>query len=384
MDSSATPASVTDPVVPSRGLRIARTLTLAGAVLCPLAGCFSFGLFLLAMPVGFVLVLTGVVLDAVIAARTPEARLFPFGPAWISPLATLFLGGTAHVGALYGAGLIGSLLGNGFSRGRQLRERGVTKLPPVLPGAAWTVGGNSGRGARARRDVGRVDAAALEAIPVAVRGPLAARFRENGRTEHASVGAFARLSLDLMTLGAPPTLLADASRDALDEIYHAELCFGLARALDGTPQSPGPLTAPTSELVGRPRHEALATLAVDSLFDGALHEGLSARVLAVLAKRCEVPAIATILATLAADEGRHAAHAWDVLDYCVAEGGPFVEAAVDAAVRNLPETFTSDLPEEARSGAWERWGIHGAALETEMYAATIAALRARVRKPVHE
>ncbi len=378
MDAPATPPAVTVPSAPPPALRIARTLSLAGAVLCPLAGCFSFGLLLLAMPVGFVLLLVGVILDAVIAARTPEARLFRFGPVWISPLATLFLGGTAHVGALYGAGLIGSLLGNGFSRGRQLRERGVTKLPPVLPGAAWTVPPPS-RSARPRHDAGRLDAAALDGIPVALRGPLAARFRENGRTEHASVGAFARLSLDLMTLGAPPKLLADASRDALDEIHHAELCFGLARALDGTPQSPGPLTAPTSELVGRPRHEALATLAVDSLFDGALHEGLSARVLAVLAKRCEVPAIATILATLAADEGRHAAHAWDVLDYCVAEGGPFVEAAVDAAVRNLPETFTSDLPEEARSGAWERWGIHGAALETEMYAATIAALRARVR-----
>lgn len=376
MDAPATPPAVTEPSAPSPALRIARTLTLAGAVLCPLAGCFSFGLLLLAMPVGFVLLLVGVILDAVIAARTPEARLFRFGPVWISPLATLFLGGTAHVGALYGAGLIGSLLGNGFSRGRQLRERGVTKLPPVLPGAAWTVPTPS-RSPR-RQDAGCVDAAALDGIPVAFRGPLAARFRENGRTEHASVGAFARLSLDLMTLGAPPKLLADASRDALDEIHHAELCFGLARALDGTPQSPGPLTAPTSELVGRPRHEALATLAVDSLFDGALHEGLSARVLAVLAKRCEVPAIATILATLAAEEGRHAAHAWDVLDYCVAEGGPFVEAAVDAAVRNLPETFSSDLPEEARSGAWERWGIHGAALEEEMYAATIAPLRARV------
>jgi hypothetical protein len=147
MESSVTPAPATDPVVPARGLRIARTLTLAGAVLCPVAGCFSFGLLLLAMPVGFVLLLTGVILDAVIAARTPEARLFRLGPMWISPLATLFLGGTAHVGALYGAGLIGSLLGNGFNRGRQLRERGVTKLPPVVPGPAWTVGTPS-RGAR--------------------------------------------------------------------------------------------------------------------------------------------------------------------------------------------------------------------------------------------
>jgi hypothetical protein len=38
------------------------------------------------------------------------------------------------------------------------------------------------------------------------------------------------------------------------------------------------------------------------------------------------------------------------------------------------------LPTLAKGGDWERWGIHGTALETECYAATLAHLRARLSR----
>jgi len=144
----------------------------------------------------------------------------------------------------------------GFSRGRQLRRRGTVLLPALRENAEWT-----------DREI-TLDASEAPA-------GLAERWRENGKTEHASVAAFARLTLDLMALGAPPTLVAAANQDSLDEIRHAELCFSLATALDGTRWSPAPFPeAGRVPALPRSRPLALARLAVTSLVDGALHEGV--------------------------------------------------------------------------------------------------------------
>jgi hypothetical protein len=256
-----------------------------------------------------------------------------------------------------------------FTRGRQIRSAGKILLPPVEHGDAWTGTGLSFSG-----PVGVIDAADAD-----TRRALAAQWRENGRTEHASVAAFARLTLDLMALGAPPDLVADANRDALDEIRHTELCFGLARALDGQSESPGAFPeAARARMLSRSRTLALAQLAVDSLVDGALHEGVSARIIAKLARRCEAPGIQAILKEIAADEGRHARHGWDVVRWCLAEGGESVAHALEGALRALPKTMSSPMPDEARDGRWERWGIMGEVLEAEEHAATRADLERRV------
>ena len=255
----------------------------------------------------------------------------------------------------------------GFSRGRQLRRLGRVILPRLRPETAWT-----------NATVG------LDKSAEVPKG-VAEQWRENGRTEHASVAAFARLTLDLMALGAPPTLIAAANQDALDEIRHAELCFSLARALDG--KSIGPAPFPQAQRVGtlpRSRPLALAKLAVDSLVDGALHEGVSARIIAKLSSRSEVPAIRGMLKEIAADEGRHAAHGWTVVRWCLDEGGGAVAAALMGALRALPPQMQSELPVEASSGAWERWGIHGHALESKEYAEARAHLIERVHVMVSE
>jgi hypothetical protein len=252
-----------------------------------------------------------------------------------------------------------------FTRGRQLRRLGRVLLPRVEAGDGWTT---------VRLAV---------AVDAPVRRALAAQWRENGRTEHASVAAFARLTLDLMALGAPPALVAAANRDALDEIRHAELCFSLARALDG--EDAGPAAFPEAQrarTLPANRTLALAALAVDSLVDGALHEGVSARVIARLAKRCEEPQIRAVLKEIAADEGRHAAHGWDVVAWCLAEGGAPVAAALRGALPALPHTMRTPLPAAAEKGGWERFGIHGRALEAEELSRTRADLVRRVERMV--
>ncbi len=246
-----------------------------------------------------------------------------------------------------------------FRRGRQLRRFGRVLLPRVDPGGGWSE-------------------LRFESIPPDAR-VTADQWRENGRTEHASVAAFAALTTELMALGAPPELLVSANRDARDEIRHTEMCFSLARALDGKTEGPGPFPAARPRgVIPLGRTFALARLAADSLIDGALHEGVSARVLSKLSRRCEIPAIAGMLKEIARDEGRHAAHGWDVVLFCFHEAPGPVKRALEAALSAMPETMTSPLPTEAAGGGWERLGIHGHALESEEYAAALADLRARV------
>jgi hypothetical protein len=174
-------------------------------------------------------------------------------------------------------------------------------------------------------------------------------------------------------------LIASANQDSLDEIRHTELCFSLARAIDGQEQSPGGFPVPQRvSRLPRLRTLALARLAVNSLIDGALHEGLSARIIAKLANRCSEPAIQAVLKELAADEGRHAAHGWQVVEWCLAEGGNSVAYALCGAVQALPKQMRSPLPEQAMAGAWEAWGIHGHALEAAEYDAALTHIIRRV------
>jgi hypothetical protein len=253
----------------------------------------------------------------------------------------------------------------GFSRGRQLRRLGRVMLPDVIAGHAWS-----------RTKVSVVG-------PSPIPAGLATQWRENGRTEHASVAAFARLTLDLVALGAPPHLISASQADAIDEVRHAELCFSLARSLDGHEEDPAPFPAAHRARTLPPtRTLGLATLAVHSLVDGALHEGVSARVIAKLAKRSDVPAIRGVLKEIAADEGRHSAHGWDVVEWCLAEAKDPVANALLGALRTLPARMRPSVPEAATDGSWEPWGIHGEALAQHEYADARAALVERVERLV--
>ncbi len=292
--------------------------------------------------------------------KTPSMRL---GVMWQASVVVFgIVGGVLAM--LYGA--LVALFTVGGGRGRQIRSFGRALLAPVVPGSAWT-----------QDDIALGSCAELDD---STRQALARQWRENGRTEHASVAAFAELTRELMVLGAPPALLASAQRDALDEIRHTELCFALARALDGKEEGPGPLEAAGRNLSGHlgSRTAALASLAVSSLIDGVLHEGLSARVLARLARRCQDAEVAAMVKTIAADEGRHAAHGWDVVRWCVAEGGVPVVHALRGAAKIVADQAASAQSEGAKDGSWERHGIHGDALHDEEYAKAVADLRRRV------
>lgn len=318
-----------EPSIPAAlGVGFATALTAAAALRCLVELVVRFRRGQLRLAAGFILV----------AATGTQIFLFLLG----------FLAATVAA--------------TGFQRGRQLRHNGRVLLPPVAR-RAWSST--------------RVESISAELTPTQ-RATLARRWIENARTEHASVAAFARLTLDLMTLGAPAKLLVDAQKDALDEVRHAELCFALARSFDGNEVGPAPFSeiSSASELPSS-RVRALSHLAVDSLVDGALLEGMSARVVARLARSVTEPSVRDVLLEIARDEGRHAAHGWDVVLFCLEEGGAPVLDALRGALAGLPADART-TPHEGSDGSLESFGIPGRALESEEYRRTLADLRRRV------
>jgi len=264
-----------------------------------------------------------------------------------------YLGAVSIVAAVCGA--IGSVLASvsseQYSHGRPFRRRGTSRTARTEASPRWLD-----------------DEALVSSVPEALRTEIAAEWRRNGSKEHASIAAFSRLSLDLLALGAPPELLAEVQRDALDEIRHAQLCFSVARDLDG--RAEGPATFPEARESSRSlpsRSLALSKLAIDAIVDGVLNEGVSARILGRLSHASTHPRLAEVLRGMAADEARHAAHSWNVVAFCIDAGGTNVVHALRGALRSLPETMTAPLPEPARGGAWEAFGVQGEALESEAW-----------------
>ena len=70
---------------------------------------------------------------------------------------------------------------------------------------------------------------------------------------------------------------------------------------------------------------------------------------------------------ISSDEGRHAAHAWDVLEWCIEDGGDIVVNALRGSIAALPRRIRSNRPAAAQRGRWEPYGIHGQLLEEDEY-----------------
>jgi hypothetical protein len=174
------------------------------------------------------------------------------------------------------------------------------------------------RGREYTGPAGSVQAGLIEAplVPRVVLAPPAARralghgWRQAALGEHASVASFARASLELMALAAPLDLLRRTHQAALDEIGHAELSFAIAAGFDGHQLVAGPLPALA------PREASRTQVALDTLREAALPETLAAAEMQAAAEAALDPDLGAMLREVAADEARHAALAWEVIDWC--------------------------------------------------------------------
>jgi hypothetical protein len=164
------------------------------------------------------------------------------------------------------------------------------------------------------------------------RQKLAEHWAEMGRMEHASVAAFARFTLDLLSLGAPAELVV-ASQQALgDEIEHARLCFGLASAYAGRAFGPGELSV----------DGALEARSFETIVMTAIHEACVGETLAALEAEAELaratdPEVRRVLERIARDEARHAELGYRFLRWALDRAEPELRhrfiAELDAALR---------------------------------------------------
>jgi hypothetical protein len=133
--------------------------------------------------------------------------------------------------------------------------------------------------------------------------------------EHASIAAFARFTLHLLAVGAPPELVSLSQQAIGDETEHARLAFSLASAYAGQAMGPGALAIEGS-LDGFDVVELVGTL----LREGCVGETVAAIEARDALESVRDPAVRRVLETIARDELRHAELAWRTLRWLVSSG----------------------------------------------------------------
>ncbi len=162
------------------------------------------------------------------------------------------------------------------------------------------------------------------------RAELATLWSRKGQEEHGSIAAFAKLSLELMGLGAPPELLTAVQVAMGEEIRHARLCFSLASRYAG--EQVGPANFPLPAAIQM--HRDLRSLALSTAQEGCIGETLAAMMAAEAAKKAEDPAVRRTLALIQKEEERHAALAWKILAWTLEQGDDSLREEVAALFDN--------------------------------------------------
>lgn len=183
--------------------------------------------------------------------------------------------------------------------GRPLSTSDGPRAASMKPGSAW---------------IGQV-AVAPVSLTDDQRALVGARWLAQARDEHASVAAFARFALQLMALGAPPDLIAAATRAQGDEVRHAMACFGVASQVSGSE-----ITAGKLDLAGvLDEGFDVASVLVGTIREGCVNETIAAAQARLAADTCEDASLRTMLLGIADDEGRHSTLAWATVRWILSE-----------------------------------------------------------------
>lgn len=203
--------------------------------------------------------------------------------------------------------------------------------------------------------------ASLELATVALDGELRAALARHWQRiagyEHASVASFARFSLQLMALGAPPQLLVEAQAAAADEIEHAKIAYALASAYAGAPVGPGPIDLADLQVTTSVRDVVL-----DLVREACVGETLNAAEARECAALVGDPKLSALHLRIAEDEQRHALLAWRTLAWLLEDHQELrrdvAEAfAVAAAARTSPGPRTRSAPEHGLLDEGQRHAI---------------------------
>ncbi|HMR06844.1 MAG TPA: hypothetical protein PKA88_13740, partial [Polyangiaceae bacterium] len=141
---------------------------------------------------------------------------------------------------------------------------------------------------------------------------LAQAWLADAQLEHASVAAFARLSLQLMALGAPAEFVRRSQAASIDEIRHAENCFALASRHANTKL--GPDTLSLDGILGAVN---LETLVRETFEEGCIGETLAAMQAAEGARVAGDETARGVLSAIEMEESQHAALAFRIVRWAL-------------------------------------------------------------------
>ncbi len=194
-----------------------------------------------------------------------------------------------------------------------------------------------GRPIRVRGKVrpgGRLRVSRRRGAPSEVHFARAVLWARDARLEAASVTAFLRLADALDAVQAPAELVLRARRAAEEERDHATRCTHLASRFAGATFEVEIPEAPRDPFESD-RTRALTELALDSLVDGCLGEGLAARGAADAIGDTTDAELRDTLAVIARDEASHAELSWDVLRFAIDSGDQPVRREIGRAVSRM-------------------------------------------------
>jgi hypothetical protein len=179
-----------------------------------------------------------------------------------------------------------------------------------------------------------------------IRSPLAGLLSRMASLEAASVPAFRMLARELDAHGAPASLRRAARRAAADEVRHARIMSRLARRHGG---SADPVRLPRRGV--RP----LSEVAIENCVEGCVRETFGALVATWQAREARDPAFRRAMGSIARDEARHAALAFQVADWMSArldrDGKRCVERERKRALSELRREFAWEPPPEVVAAA---------------------------------
>jgi hypothetical protein len=161
----------------------------------------------------------------------------------------------------------------------------------------------------------------------AERATVAAHWMKMGQMEHASIAAFARFSLQLLSLGAPPQLVQACTQALADETAHTRLCFQIASEYAGHAVGPGPLDV----------NRSLEVTSLEDIVDLVIAEGCFGETSAALealdaADSASDPVIRSAYAQIARDEQRHAELAFQFVRWALQRDFAVTQRRIMAAL----------------------------------------------------
>lgn len=198
--------------------------------------------------------------------------------------------------------------------------------------------------------------ACTDAVGSTTRAALSRAWLEDAKMEHASVAAFARLTLDLMALGAPAELIVASQTASLDEVRHARACFARASELAGVELGPDAL-----DLTGLVVGSSFEALVRSTFEEGCVGETLAALHAAEQRRVAGDQSVRATLDTIEREESDHAALAFRILRWvllCSPDQADVVREELERARMALSRESRQDLPlpPGVDAAAWAHYG----------------------------